>query len=405
MRTSLLLASLLLTAATGCEKTDPLFCKENPGATGCPMPDGDIGDDMGDLDMGPEFDARLCFGSGNGSVCLSQPAGAPIMFVNPTTFDTTAGVSTNPVCLTTQPSDWATNGQPDACFLVATSIAINANLNVTGNRPLVLLASTTITINATLDVAGHVGKTAPGAPSSDCKPFTVTPTASSNGGGGGAGGSFLSQGGPGGDGDNGNSPNGVAGAADGATPAKLRAGCNGQKGGDGQNSGNGGLAGNGGGAVYLIAGDGITLMSGATVTASGGAGARAGRQGGGGGGGSGGMIWLYAPTISASGALVMANGAGGSSGGDDTGATDGGGAAGTDPTNPAVGATGGTGTNGAGNGGTGYYFDGADHDPAGTNMDGAAGRGGGGGGGGKGYIQSNAAITGATTSPDVSIVP
>lgn len=401
-----LIGSILL-AATGCEKKDPLYCPMHAGAPGCVPVDGNVfpGDDMLFIDMAPGIDARTCFGADNGSVCLSQPPSGAVIFTNAGTLSTTAGVSTNPVCLATQPADWAAAGQPDACFIVGTSIAINAKLTVVGNRPLVLLSSTTITINADLDAAGHGITPGPGAPAPGtlCKPFTVTPVGSSTGGGGGAGGSFMSQGAPGGDGDSGNSANGVAGAPEGANPTTLRAGCNGQKGGDGQNAGNGGTAGSGGGAVYLIAGDAITVMPGRTINASGGGGGRAGRQGGGGGGGTGGMIWLHAPSITSTGATIMANGGGGASGGDDDGGSNGGGEAGNEPVDPTMPATGGSGTNDAGDGGSGYYYDGTARGATGGTA-GASDRGGGGGGAGAGWIQSNIALS-ATSSPAPVIIP
>ena len=180
----------ILLAATGCEKTDPLYCPMHAGAPGCAPVDGDVfpGDDMLFIDMAPGIDARACFGAGTGSVCLSQPPSGPVIFTGAGTLSTTAGVSTNPVCLATQPADWAAAGQPDACFIVGTSITINAgaDLSVVGNRPLVLLSSTTITINANLDAAGHGITPGPGAPApgSLCKPFATTPVSNTDGGGG-----------------------------------------------------------------------------------------------------------------------------------------------------------------------------------------------------------------------------
>ncbi len=395
---SLYLGSLLL-AAAGCEKTDPLFCKENPGATGCAQDADVIGDDMGDLDMGPDVDARLCFGSGNGSVCLTQAPTGPLVFTNPGTLDTTMGVSVSPACLATQPSDWMTAGQPDACFIVATSIKVDAELTVIGNRPLVLLASTTITINANLDAAGHGIVAGPGAPAmgTDCPAFAQDPASNTDGGGGGAGGSFMSKGGDGGSGDGTAHQPGQAGMALQVNPQLLRAGCNGQKGGSGQSAGNGGNGGVGGGAVYLVAGDGITIASGVLVNVSGGGGNGPGRQGGGGGGGTGGMLMFNAPIITATDALVMANGGGGSSGGDDSGS--GNPDPGNEPTSPTSVPSGGTGSDTAGNGGDGYYDDGTPHDAGSGTNGGTSNRGGGAGGGGRGFIQSNVAITGATVSP------
>lgn len=404
---ALFIGSILL-AATGCEKTDPLYCPMHAGAPGCAPIDGDVfpGDDMLNIDMAPGIDARSCFGAGTGTVCLSQPPSGPVIFTGAGTLSTTTGVSTNPVCLATQPADWVAAGQPEACFIVGTSISINAgaDLRVVGNRPLVLLSSTTITINADLDAAGHGVTPGPGAPApgSLCKPFAAQPVTNTDGAGGGAGGTFMSQGGAGGDGDDGAYGGGDPGAAETANPTLLRAGCNGQQGGGGQSTTNGGFGGAGGGAVYLIAGEGITIASGVTVNLSGAGGVMPGRQGGGGGGGSGGMLVLYAPSITSTGAFLMANGGGGASGGDDSG--DGNAVPGDDPMTPTTVPAGGTGSDTAGNGGDGFYEDASAHDATSGANGGSSDRGAGGGGGGKGWIQSNVALS-ATSSPAPVLIP
>lgn len=392
----------LLVLAAGCEKTDPLFCEMNPGATGCEGA-GDGGNVDGVVDGEPGIDARSCFGAGDYEVCLAPSQIPTMQFTWGTagTFDTGTG---NTGCLATQPASWAAAGQPDACFVVATAVAISANMAVSGTRPLVLLGTETVTITAEIDVASHAGKAGPGAPAqSGCPAFTITPADNDNGGGGGAGASFMSQGGPGGDGNAGNSPNGAAGAPLANPPLRLRAGCSGQDGGTGHGSAGQGIGGVGGGALYVVAGTSITLLAGSIINASGQGGTRAGRQGGGGGGGSGGMIVLHAPAITSSGSIVLANGGGGSSGGDDTGATNGGGEAGEDQDadDPSSAPEGGAGTDNAGNGGDGYYEANSTVNEAKNGTPGMGNRGGGAGGGAKGYIQSNIALTGVTSPSPV----
>jgi len=385
----------LLLIATGCEKNDPNFCRENPGATGCAdLGDADVADDS--IDADPTVDARLCFGTGTYAVCLTAPPMAPLV-LNPGLLDT----GTFPLCLTDQPTDWAGN-QPDACFLIGTTISVPA-LNVTGPRPLVLLASTTISINGILDVASRNSgtvKTGPGSPATECGTYNDDPADSTSGAGGGAGGSFVTIGGNGGNGNGAADSGGTALAALPAAPTmRLRAGCPGQLGGLGEN-GSEGPPGGGGGAVYLVAGTSIAFADNAAINASGAGAGKAGRQGGGGGGGSGGMIVLDAPTFSV-GSMVtlMANGGGGASGGNDTGGC--GCFAGSDPlvTDPLSSTPGGSGGGGAG--GTGF----AEGAPAVSGNPGTSNLGGGGGGGGGGYIQTTTAIVGATLSPAPVVFP
>ncbi len=396
------LACLLLLAAAGCEKNDPLFCTENPGATGCPRVDGDVvADDATDgMDGNPGIDARLEFGTGAFAVTLTQGPQNPVIFSGGV-FDTTENVSSNPICLATQPANWKTNNNPDACFIVGSSIQINGVLNVQGNRPLVLLSATTITVNADLDVASHRGgKTGPGAPATQCGAFAATPANGNTGAGGGAGGSFMELGGTGGDGNGGAGANGAPAPKETANPLILRAGCSGQAGGTG-NGGAQALGGAGGGAIYLLAGQSITIATGVTINASGAGSSRAlGKNAGGGGGGSGGMILLNAPTITATGAFLMANGGGGSSGANNSGggnSDDGEDPIAGQPTTPA---TGGTAPTNAGAGGNGWVL-GDVQAPQGTL--GSTDSGGGGGGGAAGWIQATIDPA-ATSSPATNVL-
>src|SRR4051794_12254444 len=48
---------------------------------------------------------------------------------------------------------WADSSQPDACFIVGTTIDTSNNVNVHGTRPLVLVATDAITIDKNIDLA------------------------------------------------------------------------------------------------------------------------------------------------------------------------------------------------------------------------------------------------------------
>lgn len=380
---------LLLLLIAGCEKNDPLFCEQNPGASGCPITDGNNA--VVDAMLDSPVDVQLCFGTAPFDVCLTAPPADAVTF--PTTFDTDA-------CAPTQ--YWASNGQTDACFVVGTSITIT-NTTVTGSRPLVLVATGDITITGLVDAASHVNPatTGPGIPASPCG--TYTSPGEMMGAGGGAGASFAPQGGPGGAGGAGNNGNAAAGVAYApfltVPPGTLRGGCSGQTGAVGQQPG--GLGGRGGGAVYIVSGTQIALGASSIVNVSGAGASAASKTGGGGGGGSGGMLLLHAPQfVIADGAKLVANGGGGSSGGNGNGAGTGAPGADPDPTNPTAPASGGTGSSGAGNGGSGFAIS-----VAVSGVAGAVAEGGGGGGGGGGYIQSNKKLTNITASPNVNVVP
>jgi hypothetical protein len=338
-------------------------------------------------------DDLICYGAGAYQVCLdSPPTGAQVL---PTSINTDAGSAQ----CDAPPAGWTTGGQPDACFINGSTITMSGATTVTGGRPLVIVAATTIAISSNLDGASHQANGARGAgsPSALCAAFVRAPGSGVGGGGGGAGGSFMTKGGDGGQGDvgGGNNQTGQAANADAAAPAYLRAGCSGQKGGDG--GATGGSGGLGGGAIYLVAGTSITVSTGITINVSG-AGGNAGpsSEGGGGGGGAGGMLALYAPTLTVTGAKLMSNG--GSGGGGADGSTNGGN--GIDPSiaTPTVAPAGGAAASAGGSGGVGF---------AGATQAGSAlgnGNAAGGGGGAGGYIQSNVALTGATVSAGSIVV-
>lgn len=394
MRTASLYLGSLLLAAAGCEKTDPLFCMENPGASGCPRDDGDVGDDMGDLDMGETADAQQCFGGGMYSLCLATVPMNPIV-LNPGDFNTSAG---NTVCMSDPlPATWTNAGQPDACIVVGSTISMSS-LNVIGPRPLVLVAATTLTISGTLDASTRrsgTPKIGPGAPAAGCGQPTDQPTDSTSGAGGGAGGSFTTKGGDGGAGDVGSTSGGTAIDALVTAPTSLRAGCSGQTGGEGDSTSNGGVGGGGGGALVLIAGERIVLSDNAIVNASGAGASKAGDSGGGGGGGSGGMIVFHAPAITTgSNVFIIANGGGGGSGGNDSGGCGCTAGSDPDPLDPLSFAPGGSGGGGSGGGG---FAQGTPAQNGSPNPGG--GQAGGGGGGGAGFIQTNVAFSGPLISP------
>jgi hypothetical protein len=374
----LVLCALVL--ATGCDKTDPLYCKQHMD---------DVATCGGQADAAIDADQHVnCFGPpGPFEVCLG-PGPLPTGTVQiPNTFDTT----NDPLCRATQPDGWTAD---PACFVVASSITSSTTpTQIVGSRPLVLVALQDITIDHPLIAStARGGPVGPGTTATPCTGATdgmTGGTANMGGGGGGAGGSYQTHGGNGGVGDVVTTP-GVAGVSNPTLPPTLlRAGCPGTAG--GMLSGAPGL---GGGAVYLLAGATITISS--TINASGaGAGAGASTSSGGAGGGSGGMIALFAPTITSTGS-IFANGGGGASGGDASSSKGIPGADATLPLTPAPGGCCGSG----GAGGNGF----AGVVPLGNAIPGSPPnsslRGGGGGGGGGGYILApNTAMLGTNVSP------
>ncbi len=372
------------------------------------MRGGDAGADSAPISS----DGGTCLGRGVlGSVCLSGAAPAPVSLTTVTinTVSTTAG---NCQEIRAQASG------PSLCLITGTTISVAAGATVrgVGANPLVLVATQSITIDGTIDVSTHSNETIGGVPAlgggarnaTSCFAAGVDGQggSGSNGGGGAAGGSFGGLGAIGGTGaNNGSTAHGTP-ASPGA-PTVLVGGCPGGHGGDGSGGGPGGAnaggaGGNAGGAVYLLAGDSITI--GGKINASGaggGGGANAvSSSGGGGGGGAGGMIGLEAARITVTGA-VFANGGGGGAGGGNAGTGDAG-RAGTDPTAATTAAAGGTGPNNGGNGGAGSV--GSTAPVVGKNGSGSFPQcGGGGGGGGAGVIRvfgvSPASIGGQVSPP------
>jgi hypothetical protein len=358
--------------------------------------DGNDGDTMlvDALDAPP--DAQACFGTGTWQVCLaSAPTDPPVLLPGIVDTDSYTG------CIAQIPDGWAAN-QGKACIVVSTSFTISSNVHVKGSVPLVLVAADTLTVDADLDGSSHNGSPGPGHTSTLCDTTGTQPQDGSGsiGGGGGAGGSFMTPGGDGGKGDNGSRDRGSAVAADGNPPAVLRGGCDGQQGGDGNSAGTAG--GVGGGALYLLAGNAITLTGNAQIAASGQGGRIGAHYTGGAGGGSGGMIVFWAPMITAMAtAKITANGGGGAAGADNNTSGD----AGSDPVLDSPSTPAPPGQNVI-TGGRGYALG----NGAGTgNNSGGSSQGGGGGGGGGGYVRTNVSLTtlnnAAEVSPAEDVVP
>ena len=351
---------------------------------------------------GEMMEQGYCLGPMGWRVCVDAMPTMPRMVDSSLNFDT----SNSPLCANPQTAMWASAGQPDACFIVASSVTFSApSIQGIGVRPLVIFASDTITISSQLDVGSHLiqGMTTRGAgsPAMACVAPMMAGSSSSGAGGGGAGGSFTTKGGDGGNSSTTGVVGGRAAAADSAGPAVLRAGCSGGKGGDGGDLG--GAPGVGGGAVYLVAGNRIVING--FINASGSAGIGGNRLGGGGGGGSGGMIHLHAPMIGGNGSgVLVANGGGAGEGGDPNNP----GLSGSDPVPgmPAMTPLGGNGPSVGGAGGNGFVFN-----PPNVTMATAGGAGvqttaagGGGGGGGGGFIRANVMPSQVVASPAITVI-
>ena len=385
----------LLCAACGFKATPADSPPDSNGGT--PGSGGGVDASTPDGHGPPAIDAQVCFGKGVVQFCLTSA---------PTTDKTLQATNFNTdgnSCTQTFPQS---NG-PDLCVVAYRNLTVSGTITATGNRALVLLGAQTVTIdgNGTVDVSSRSNNPArrgAAANFASC-PAVARGGSDSGGAAGGAGGSFGTQGGNGGLGDKndsgppaGSAPGAVAGAAQ-PTPTVLRGGCAGSAGGNGSidQTKAGGPAGDGGGAVFVIAGQSITIAGNVFASGAGGGanGGGGGAEEGGGGGGAGGMIGLDAPALNITG-MVVANGGGGGGGGTiDRGGTGGGDGTtnnwnaqadhGTGGFNPQAG-SGGDGANGAAINQTANLTP-ADNDG-----------GGGGGGGGLGVIASWGTITGGT---------
>lgn len=305
---------------------------------------------------------QTCFGVGLLQECFA-PGSEPTGQYHPSG---TINTDTDTNCNRVIPQ---ANGNPSLCLEQANTVLIDGGVRYTGKRPIVLLATTTITISNTLDVSGGGAGAEPAACNDGNNGNDDTSNGSSAGAGGGGGGGFGTGGGGGGSSD-------ASGGSGGGSTAltAIRGGCKGGNGGT-SSDGSGGAAGAGGGAIYLIAGQSISVPG--TIKANGQRGRGGSRKAGGGGAGSGGLIGFDAPTVTVAG-TAFANGGGGGEGGD----TNASGRDGFDPSMYNQAAFGGNGgaLNG-GNGGNGAYL------MTGANGGNGAGNGAGGGGGGNGRVK------------------
>ena len=353
---------------------------------------GDLGGPNGQCvdqpppDAGPDAppDARVCFGTAPFTVCFTTPPTGAIDVSMATTFNTDTGTVTGTQLNCANPM----SGGTGYCVLAANTITINQSLRATGTKPLVLVAVDSISVAMSIDVASHrmgaMDSLGAGAdPTTGCNAGTP-PGAATGGSGGGAGGSFIGAGGSGGVGGGGGT-SGVHGLAI-SLGTVLHGGCPGQ---DGAGGGRG-ARGHGGGAVFLIAGNSITVGGTINAGGEGGEGATATADGGG-GGGAGGLIGFDATTITVTGTLIANGGGGGEGSSNQTGNP------GSDVsmTTAAPG-----GTNGSGPGGDGGAGSAGGAGGTGTvGQDGSGGGGGGGGGGGAGLIKGPPASLGTKVSP------
>jgi hypothetical protein len=374
-----------LVAITGCQSMAEFATTTDTGPPDARTPDARTPDastpDAGTPDAStPDGEVLACLGTQLLTICITPSA-------------LTSVTISAPLIIDTDKMDMCT-AIGKYCVIAATTLTINAALRATGTKPLVLLASDSIIVNQLIDVGSHrvpaefIGA---GADPVFC-PVGALPGTSA----GGAGGSFAGTGGSGGAGGDGGSGGLPASAT---TPiTAFRGGCRGQ---DGNGPGKG-VGGHGGGAVYLIAGNRISITGpGINAAGEGGTGgAVIANVSGGGGGGVGGMIGLDAPTITCTG-LILANGGGGGQGS----GTINPGANGLDPAgiNAASGGTsalGGSGCGGNGGNGSSGIVGGSGASGGAFQCGAPGGGGGGGGGGGAGIVKAPAtADLGTQLSP------
>jgi hypothetical protein len=352
------------------------------------------------LDGAPGDGAAGCYGPDGWRVCLDAAPSEPISLTG--MLNTDKSDPKNP-CAKQQPAGWTDALQPEACFVVGTTVTV-VSLNVTGRRPLVIVGTTGISVMSLLDVGSHrlTHAVGPGAGPTECKMFARAPgSGSGQGGGGGAGGSFAIAGADGGTGNGVFEVGGLISGSDIGPPARLRGGCAGQPGGGGKPDD----AGAGGGAVYLVSAGAISIPG--KIDASGAGGGGGDATTGGAGGGAGGMIVLHGASIATtSSTILLADGGGGGGGGAFAGpvpkGSDGKDPAVAIPIAPAPGGAGGVQTGATGGDGGGGFSAAI---AATIGMSGDTGAGGGGGGGGGGYIQTNHDLKMAVTSPVATIPP
>jgi hypothetical protein len=184
-------------------------------------------------------------------------------------------------------------------------IAAGATLQVSGDRPLVILAAGDVTIEGTLDASATGSTPGPGGGASSGGPMP--------GGAGGA--SFVEQAaGGGGGGLQGSGGRGGDAVGYSGGPGGTGSAIAGLRGGSGGGVQGGVGAGAGGGAIQISAGGAIVVRG--TISAGGGGGPGGpGAMFGGAGGGSGGTIVLEAAEVDLGVARIVAPGGGGGGGG------------------------------------------------------------------------------------------
>jgi len=371
---------------------DPSGATCSGGSIDAPLPTDAPTDAPPDvaIDMAPG-----CYGHLGVSLCDSDAP--PGTLSPPTTIDTSSKTGCT----------FVRNG---ICVVAAQNLDLSANIKVRGSSPIVFFASQTLTLDTgvLIDAASTHGINAPTGPGgSDPACSTNNLGGDENGtygAGGGAGGALQGSGGPGGDGGSGTGNGGNGGTSASALTGvtTLRGGCRGGSGGGCSSFTIGGTGGHGGGAVYLLAGQLITVSGTVNVSGAGGNPAPASTACGGGGGGSGGLIVFDAPSSVFSSAVLLASGGGG--GGSYNAGTAG---TGTDPdivqpTFAAIGGTGDPGHNGDGGNGSSVSQLAGLTGIAGGMVSGFTGGGGGGGGAGFIWAYGSATFMGATTSvPDM----
>lgn len=372
--------AIALVAITGCQSMAEFAPAADP-APDAGRPDAGTPDAGAPDASAPGGEVLDCFGTQLLKICVPPSSLTGVTISAPLTINT----DTMELC----------TAIGKYCVIAASTLTINAALRATGTKPLVLLASDSILVNQLIDVGSHRLPTefiGAGADPVTCLAGALPGTSA-----GGAGGSFAGAGGSGGAGGDGGA-GGLPASATTPIPA-VRGGCRGQ---DGNGPGKG-VGGHGGGAVYLIAGNRISITGpGINAAGEGGTGGVVigNAMSGGGGGGAGGMIGLDAPTITSTG-LILANGGGGGQGS----GTSFPGAPGSDPAGINA-ASGGThdqpeGSGCGGDGGSGSSgIVGGSGAGGGAFRCGAPGGGGGSGGGGAGIIKAPAtANLGTQLSP------
>ncbi len=328
--------------------------------------------------------------------CTLVATGGDLALTGALHFDTNDGTLTdaqhNPVAVTAQ---LVTIDNVIVMTILADNVTLanDTALRVDGPVPFAILARGSITLgtNAVIDAsAGGAGARG------TCVSGSAVGGDRDGGAAGGGGGGFGALGGSGGRGNSdGTNSTGGAGGAQASVPVGPIGGCPGAKGGN-DNHDDGGAGGAGGGAIVLIAEAVIELADTSAVTVGGGGGHGGNQHGlyygdaGGGGGGAGGSLFVDAPHVHGSGALVANGGGGGQGSGDTKHGNDG--KPGTLTTLQAAGGDGGSGETAGGAGGSVVSV-------VGVAVTGISGGGGGGGGGSVGFIIVHSADVTATLSP------